>query len=67
MKKVKKILKYIIPVVITFIILGIIYCYNGLYPFGKKPLLLVDTDYLYVPALYRIYDLPVYGNLVCSC
>ncbi len=64
MKKVKNILKYIIPVAITFIILGIIYYYNGLYPFGKKPLLLVDTDYLYVPALYRIYDFLHYGTSI---
>ena len=52
----KKYIKYIIPSIITFIILGIIYYFNGLYPFGSKPLVQVDADYLYIPVLYKIYD-----------
>ena len=61
----KKYTKYIIPSFITFIILGIIYYYNGLYPFGKNPLVQVDADYLYIPVLYKIWDLlHGYGNLL---
>lgn len=52
----KKYIKYIIPSLITFMVLGIIYYVNGLYPFGIKPLVQVDADYLYIPALYKIYD-----------
>ena len=43
----KKKLKYIIPSLITFVILGVIYYFNGLYPFGDNPLVQVDADYLY--------------------
>ena len=57
-------LKYIIPSLITFVILGIIYYFNGLYPFGDNPLVQVDADYLYIPALYKVYDfLHGTGNL----
>ena len=53
----KKYIKYIVPSLITFLILGIIYYFNNLYPFGSKPLVQVDADYLYIPVLYKIYDL----------
>ena len=58
----KKYVRYIIPSVMTFIILGIIYYFNGLYPFGSKPLVQVDADYIYIPILYKIYDLLHHGG-----
>lgn len=53
----KKYLRYIIPSLVTFTILGIIYYFNDLYPFGARPLVQVDADYTYIPTLYKIYDL----------
>ena len=64
----KKYLKYIIPSFITFIILGIIYCFNDLYPFGIKPLVQVDADYIYIPIMYKIWDILHYGgNIFYNC
>ena len=58
----KKYTKYLIPSIITFIILGIIFYFNELYPFGNKPLVQVDADYLYIPVLYKIWDFLHYGG-----
>ena len=57
MIRLKKYIKYIIPSIITLIILGIIYYLNNLYPFGEKPLVQVDADYIYIPILYKIWDI----------
>ena len=57
----KKYFKYLIPSIITFIILGIIYYFNNLYPFGSKPLVQVDADYIYIPVLYKIWDI-IHGS-----
>ena len=53
----KKYIKYLIPSIITFIIMAIIFKSNNLYPFGINPLLQVDADDLYVPTLYKLHDL----------
>ena len=58
----KKYVKSLIPCMITFIILGIIYYFNNLYPFGNKPLVQVDADYIYIPVLYKIWDFLHYGG-----
>ena len=58
----KKYLNYIIPSLISFIILGIIYKFNNLYPFGSRPLVQVDADYIYIPIMYKIWDLLHYGG-----
>lgn len=61
---IKKNIKYLIPSIITFCIMAIIFYYNNLYPFGGNALIQVDTDYLYIPSLYKIYDfLHSFGNL----
>ena len=57
----RRIIKYILPSIITMIILGIIFYVNDIFPFGNKALIQVDADYLYVPVLYKIYDL-LHGN-----
>lgn len=53
----KKYFKYIIPSLITIIILLIIYYLNDLYPFKPNSIVQVDADYQYIPVLYKIYDL----------
>ena len=58
---IKKYYKYFISFVITFIILGIIYIFNGLYPFGNNSVVQVDADYQFIPVLFRIYDF-LHGN-----
>ena len=58
----KKVIKYVIPSLITFVILGITYYFNNLYPFGTKPLVQVDADYIYIPILYKIWDILHYGE-----
>ena len=58
----KKYIKYLIPSIITFIILGIIFYFNELYPFGNRALVQVDADYIYIPVLYRIWDFLHYGG-----
>ena len=61
----KKYLRYIVPCFITLIIMGIIYYFNNLYPFGTRPLVQVDADYIYIPVLYKIWDfLHGSGNLI---
>ena len=58
----KKHIKYLLPCIVTFIILGIIYYFNNLYPFGNKTLVQVDADYIYIPVLYKIWDFLHYGG-----
>ena len=58
----KKIFKYLLPSIICFIILGIIYYFNDLYPFGNNALVQVDADYIYIPVLYKIWDFLHYGG-----
>ncbi|MBQ9853590.1 MAG: YfhO family protein [Bacilli bacterium] len=58
---VKKISKYIIPFIISFVILTLIYILNGFYPFGGHSIVQVDADYQFIPVLYRIYDF-LHGN-----
>ena len=53
----RKYVKYLVPSLISFLILSIIFYFNNLYPFGNKPLMQVDADWLYIPTLYKIYDL----------
>lgn len=60
----KKIFKYTIPSIITFIILGIVFYINDLYPFGSKLLIQVDTDYIYVPIMCKIWDFLHYGGSI---
>ena len=63
----KKHLKYIIPSLITIILLLIIYYINDLYPFQDNSIVQVDADYQYIPVLYKIYDLlHGKGNLLYS-
>lgn len=63
----KKYLKYIIPSIITYIILVIIFYVNNLYPFGIHSIVKVDADYQYIPILYKIFDLlHGHGNLFYS-
>lgn len=52
----KKYWRYVVPCIITFIILSIIFYINGLYPYGNYSMVEVDADYQYIPVLYRIYD-----------
>jgi hypothetical protein len=49
----KKYIKYIIPSIITFIILGVIFYVNELYPFGEHSIVKVDADFQYIPVLYK--------------
>ena len=58
----KKLFKYIFPSIITFIILGVIFYLNHLYPFGKNPLIQNDADYIYIPIMYKIWDLLHHGG-----
>ena len=58
----KKIFKYLLPSFIVFVILGCIFFVNDLYPFGSMPLIQVDADYIYIPNLYKIWDLLHYGG-----
>lgn len=63
----KKYFKFIISCVITFVIIGIIFYVNKLYPFGEYSIVKVDADYQYIPVLYKIYDLlHGHGNLFYS-
>lgn len=57
----KKYIKYILPSMISFIILGILFYVNGLYPYGNNSIVQVDADYQFIPVLYRIYDF-LHGN-----
>ena len=57
----KKYIKYIVPSMISFIILSILFYMNGLYPYGSNSIVQVDADYQFIPVLYRIYDF-LHGN-----
>lgn len=57
----KKYIKYIVPSMISFIILSILFYVNGLYPYGSNSIVQVDADYQFIPVLYRIYDF-LHGN-----
>ena len=57
----KKYINYLIPSIITFIIMMIIFYFNELYPFGNNSLLQVDSDFIYIPSLYKLYDI-LHGN-----
>lgn len=52
----KKYIKYIVPSIITFVILSILFYMNGLYPYGEESIVQVDADYQFIPVLYNIYD-----------
>lgn len=52
----KKKLMFIIPSVITLIILLGLFYIQGLYPFNDNSIVQVDADYQFIPVLYRIYD-----------
>ncbi|MBQ2872773.1 MAG: YfhO family protein [Bacilli bacterium] len=61
----RKKINYIIPILITSIILFILFWIQGLYPFADKSIIQVDADYQFVPVLYRIYDfLHGTGNII---
>lgn len=63
----KKYIKYIIPSIITYIILFVVLYSNNLYPFGEYSIVNVDADYQYIPVLYKIFDLlHGHGNLFYS-
>ena len=50
-------LLYLLPPIIVSTILLIMFCFQGLYPFGSKTIIQVDADYQYVPILYKIWDI----------
>ena len=52
----KKYIRYIVPSIITFVILSILFYMNGLYPYGEESIVQVDADYQFIPVLYNIYD-----------
>ena len=54
-------IKFIIPSIITLILLLIIFYVQGLYPFYDNSVVQVDADYQFIPILYRIYDF-LHGN-----
>ena len=56
-KRINNIIKYLIPSIITLVIIGIAFSLNNLYPFGIKSMVQVDADYIYAPILYKIYDI----------
>lgn len=63
----RKYVKYIIPSIISFIILSILFYLNGLYPYGDNSIVQVDADYQFIPVLYHIYDfLHGTGNIIYS-
>ncbi len=63
-EKVKNIAHFIVPSIITLVILGSIFLLNNLYPFGNNPIVQVDSDYLYIPSLYKLYDLLHHGGSI---
>ena len=54
-------IKFIIPSIITLILLLILFYIQGLYPFTNNSVVQVDADYQFIPVLYRIYDF-LHGN-----
>lgn len=66
-EKMKKYIKYMIPSLITTIILLIIFYRNDLYPFMDNSIVQVDADYQFIPVLYKIFDIiHGHGNLFYS-
>lgn len=57
----KKIFKYLVPSLVTLVLLAIVFWCNDLYPFGVNSIVQVDADYQFIPVLYRIYDF-LHGN-----
>lgn len=57
----KKYTKFLISSLITAILICIIYCKNGLFPFGNNSIVQVDADFQFIPVLYHIYDF-LHGN-----
>lgn len=57
----RKKLKFIIPSLITLLLLLILFYFQGLYPFTNHSIVQVDADFQYIPVLYRIYDF-LHGN-----
>ena len=55
-------IKYILPFIICLAIFSVIYFCNGLYPFGSNPITHIDTDYIYIPTLYKIWDFLHHGG-----
>ena len=49
-------IRFILPSVITLLILFIIFDFNNLYPFDNNSIVKVDADYQFIPILYHIYD-----------
>ncbi len=58
----KEKIKYIIPFIICLAIFSVIFFCNGLYPFGSDPITHIDTDYIYIPTLYKIWDFLHHGG-----
>ena len=61
-EKMKKYIKYCVPSLIILLIIMFIYYYNGLYPFYNNGITQVDTDTIYLPTLYKIWDLLHHGG-----
>lgn len=57
----KKKIRFIIPSIITLLILLLLFYIQGLYPFRDNSIVQVDADYQFIPVLYRIYDF-LHGN-----
>ena len=49
-------IRFILPSIITLLILFIIFDFNNLYPFDNNSIVKVDADYQFIPILYHIYD-----------
>ena len=49
-------IKFILPSIITLLLLLIIFDFNNLYPFDNNSIVKVDADYQFIPILYHIYD-----------
>ena len=61
-EKMKKYIKYCVPSLIILLIIMFIYYYNGLYPFYNNGITQVDTDTIYLPTLYKIWDILHHGG-----
>lgn len=53
---------YIVPALITMIILLITFATKGMYPFGKIIAEEMDADVNYIPALFKIHDIFQFGD-----
>jgi len=56
MVKYKDKLRFLTPSFIIILILGVIFYFEGLYPFGDYSIVQVDADYQYIPVMFRIWD-----------